>query len=243
MSETYRAVGWNRNKRLYDAWLAAGVAAYLATFAALMSATHPTATAETILIRGFGTLALLLLHVVLSIGPLCRLDPRWLPLLYNRRHLGVAMFVCALVHGAFAVVQFHAFGDTHPLVSLLTTSGDWTSVAGFPFQIAGALALVILFAMAVTSHDFWLRTLTPRVWKTLHMLVYAAYALIVVHVAFGALQSETDPRLVAALGAGVVWIVGVHLAAARKEAAADRALPAPPAADPYRDVCAGRRDS
>jgi len=48
---------------------------------------HPNATAETLLIRGFGTARLLLLHVILCIGPLCRLDRRFLPLLYNRRHL------------------------------------------------------------------------------------------------------------------------------------------------------------
>jgi len=42
------------------------------------SVIHPNATAETLLIRGFGTAALLLLHVILCIGPLCRLDRRFL---------------------------------------------------------------------------------------------------------------------------------------------------------------------
>jgi hypothetical protein len=53
----------------------------------------PNATAETTLIRALGTCALLLLHLILCIGPLCRLNPRFLPLLYNRRHLGVTMFI------------------------------------------------------------------------------------------------------------------------------------------------------
>jgi hypothetical protein len=30
-----------------------------------------------------------MLTIILSIGPLCRLDRRFLPLLYNRRHFGV----------------------------------------------------------------------------------------------------------------------------------------------------------
>jgi nitrite reductase/ring-hydroxylating ferredoxin subunit/DMSO/TMAO reductase YedYZ heme-binding membrane subunit len=239
MSVTYRAVGWNRQKRAYDAWIAGACAAYLLTFVAFMAVRHPNATVETTLIRAFGTLALLLLHVILSIGPLCRLDARFLPLLYNRRHLGVTMFLAALAHGGLALVQFHGFSDVNPFVSLLTTSRDWLSVPGFPFQIAGVLALAILFAMASTSHDFWLHTLGPRVWKTLHMGVYAAYALIVVHVAFGALQSETDSLLIAVLVAGVTWIVGLHLIAGRKEGRVDSARVTPRAGhgDSFVEVC------
>lgn len=56
--------------------LAASVLAYLALFVAVGSLVHSQATIETLLIRAFGTGALLLLHVVLSIGPLCRLSPR-----------------------------------------------------------------------------------------------------------------------------------------------------------------------
>jgi len=41
---------------------------------------------------------------------------------------------------------------------------------------------VILLLMAATSHDFWLTTLTAPVWETLHMLVHAAYALLIAHI-------------------------------------------------------------
>ena len=75
MSIQYQAVGWNRQKRIYDSVLAGGVVLYLAIFVGVGALLYPTATAETLLIRGFGTLALLLLHVILCIGPLCRLDP------------------------------------------------------------------------------------------------------------------------------------------------------------------------
>ena len=44
--------------------------------------------------------------------------------------------------------------------------------------------------MAATSHDFWLHNLTAPVWKALHMCVYVAYTLIVLHVMFGVLQGE-----------------------------------------------------
>src|SRR4029079_18106230 len=85
MSVQYQAIGWNRQKRIYDTILAAGVVAYLGIFIAAGALVHPNATIETLLIRAFGTAAILLLHVVLAIGPLCRLNRRFLPLLYNRR--------------------------------------------------------------------------------------------------------------------------------------------------------------
>ena len=222
MSVAYRAVGWNRQKRRYDATIASAVALMLGALVAGGWFVNPYATIETLLIRGLAVTAFILLHIILSIGPLCRLDRRFLPLLYNRRHLGVTMFLVALAHGMFALVQFHALGNRNPLVSLLTTSRGWVSVSDFPFQIPGLLALLILFLMAATSHDFWLHNLTAPVWKTLHMGVYVAYALIVVHVAFGALQSEQSPWLAVAVCAGVLWIVGVHVTAALHEAPRDR---------------------
>ncbi len=224
MSHAYRAVGWNRQKKLYDLWLAVGVVAYLAAFVGAGAVLRPAATVETLLIRAFGTAALLLLHVVLSIGPLARLDPRFLPLLYNRRHLGVTMFVLALAHGALSIVQFHALGDVGPLVSVLSSNGRWGELAWFPFQPLGLAALVILFLMAATSHDFWLANLTPPVWKTLHMGVYAAYGLIVLHVALGVLQAERQPVLAGLLGGGFAWIAVLHLVAGWRERRLDREL-------------------
>ncbi|MEM6455149.1 MAG: Rieske 2Fe-2S domain-containing protein [Acidobacteriota bacterium] len=221
MSVSYQAVGWNRQKRVYDLVLWGGILLYLATFIGVGSTVHPQATAETLLLRALGTGAFLLLHVILAIGPLCRLDPRFLPLLYNRRHLGVSMFVLALAHGAFATLQFHAFGDLNPLVSVLSSDGSFASLATFPFQPFGAAALVILFGMAATSHDFWLANLSAPVWKALHMLVYLAYGLLVLHVAFGALRSEPHPVYIALLAAGALILAVLHALAARREAAID----------------------
>ncbi len=222
MTLAYRAVGWNRQKRLYDAALAAGVLAFLALYVGVGTLANPHATAETLAIRALGAAAFALLHVTLSIGPLARLDARFLPLLYNRRHMGVSVFLLALAHGGFALVQFHALGDTPPLVSLLTAEAPFAGLAWFPFQPLGLLALAILFLMAATSHDFWLANLGARAWKWLHMLVYVAWAAAVLHVALGALQAERSPLLAALVGAGVLWVLGLHLAAARREAARDR---------------------
>jgi len=236
VSTAYRAVGWNRQKLRYDATIATVVFSVLAVFVLGGLVIDPNATIETLMIRASGVGALLLLHVVLAIGPLCRLDPRFLPLLYNRRHLGVTTCALALTHGVFALIQFHALGDVNPLVSVLVTSREYLSLADFPFQQLGLLALVILVLMAATSHDFWLRALSAPVWKALHMLVYPAYALVVGHVALGALQAEHGPLPPTILCAGVALVIGLHVRAAQVERRRDTDHSAG-AAPAFIDVC------
>ena len=237
MSVQYQAVGWNRQKRIYDSVLAGGILIYLGIFAGLGAILYPAATAETLLIRGLGTLAFVLLHVVLCIGPMCRLDRRFLPLLYNRRHLGVAMFLVALVHGVFSIIQFHALGDVSPLVSLFVSNTRYDSLAQFPFEALGFVALLILFVMAATSHDFWLHNLSASTWKRIHMLVYLAYALLVAHVVLGALQADRNIVLAMLLGIGLVLVTAPHLLAGAKERAVDQAV-AGAERDGFVEVCA-----
>jgi nitrite reductase/ring-hydroxylating ferredoxin subunit/DMSO/TMAO reductase YedYZ heme-binding membrane subunit len=222
MSVQYGTISWNRQKRVYDVTLVSLLTLYIAIFVGVGAWRHPNATAETLLIRALGTAAFLLLNVVLCIGPLSRLDRRFLPLLYNRRHLGVTTFLLGLAHGGFGLVQFHALGNVNPLLSLFISNPRYRSVADFPFQALGFFALLILFLMAATSHDFWLRNLSAPTWKRLHMLVYVAYVLLVAHVALGALQSETSPLLFAALVIGVATVLSLHLAAAFREKRLDR---------------------
>ncbi len=236
MSVQYGAISWNRQKKLYDVTLISLLALYLGIFVGVGAWRNPSATAETLLIRAFGTAAFLLLNVVLCIGPLARLDSRFLPLLYNRRHLGVTTFLLGLAHGGFALFQFHALGNVNPLVSLFISNPRYGSVADFPFQALGFFALIILFLMAATSHDFWLRNLSAPAWKRLHMLVYVAYALLVAHVTLGALQSETSPVLASALIVGAFTVVSLHLAAAFREKQIDRAR-RQAAVDGFVEVC------
>jgi nitrite reductase/ring-hydroxylating ferredoxin subunit/DMSO/TMAO reductase YedYZ heme-binding membrane subunit len=221
MSVKYQAVQWNRQKRIYDFVLVGGVALYLLAFGALTEILFPLVTEEILLMRAFGTAAFLLLHVILCIGPLCRLNPKFLPLLYNRRHAGVTCFLLALVHAVLVVATYHAGGDLNPILSIFVSSPLTGSVAGVPFQPFGFFALVILFLLAATSHDFWLANLTAPVWKALHMAVYFAYALLVLHVTFGALQGETNWFYVAAMAFGFATVLGLHIAAAQKETALD----------------------
>lgn len=217
MSASYVAVGWNRQKKIYDGLIAGFCISYLTLFVLLTLLFNSNVTFETLLIRSTSTLAVLLLHIILAIGPLCRLNKKFLPLLYNRRHLGVTMFFLAAIHGIFSIMQFHALGNINPLVSLFVSNTNYGSLAAFPFQALGFLALIIFFVMAATSHDFWLHNLSPRIWKTIHMFVYLAYGLVVMHVMLGVIQYEKNPALVIIILTGAATLVTLHLSAAFKE--------------------------
>lgn len=245
MGVAYKAVQWNRQKIIYDLILLATVAGYLFLFEAI--AKYCGGGLEEIKglwIRAYGSAAFILLHVILSIGPLTRLNPKFLPLLYNRRHMGVTMFCLAFIHGIglnltwiplssweqlkwfpwkidTVLTWYHDFGPVQPWVSLLVSNTHFGSLTRFPFESLGLVALLILFLMAATSHDFWLANLTAPIWKGLHMLVYLAYGLLVGHVILGPLQTNAHPFLALAVGIGFVWIVSIHLIAGLREVKRD----------------------
>ena len=221
MGASYSAVGWNRQKKIYDFVIFVFCILYLATFIILTAVFNPNYTFETVLIRSTSTLAVLILHVILSIGPLTRINKKFLPLLYNRRHLGVTMFCIILVHGVFSILQFHSLGNVNPLVSLFTSNTHYGSFADFPFQALGFFALIIFFLMAITSHDFWLHNLSPKVWKILHMFVYLAYFLVVMHIMLGVIQYETNPVFIIIIIVGAATLITLHLIAGLKEVRKD----------------------
>ena len=217
MSISYQAISFNPQKKIYDRIILLATLSYLAMFLVLSSIFLPEATAETLLLRATSTAAFIMLNIILVIGPLCRLNICFLPLLYNRRHLGVSMFLLAFFHGALAILQFHGFGDVNPLKSLFFSNTDYGSLINFPFQVLGFLALFILFLMAITSHDFWLANLSPPVWKFLHMMVYFAYALIILHVALGFLQEEKSIVYIVLFSSSLFFVLGLHLLSGFKE--------------------------
>jgi nitrite reductase/ring-hydroxylating ferredoxin subunit/DMSO/TMAO reductase YedYZ heme-binding membrane subunit len=220
MTTRYQPVGWNRNKYIYDAFLLVGIAAYILIFVRLAptfdAGARPLDPA-TVRMRAFGTCAFLMLTAILCIGPLARLDRRFLPLLYNRRHFGVMACAVAVAHAMAVLDWYYAFSPVDPYVALLSMNPSFGRVAGFPFELLGAFALAVLLVLAATSHDFWLAFLTPPVWKAIHMAVYAAYAAVVLHVALGALQDEPAPLLAAVVASGAAAVVGLHLVAGLRE--------------------------
>src|SRR5215470_8733523 len=163
MSAGFQAVQWNRTKLIYDAILVAGVALYIGGYLVLVHWLDPPKdllAAVDVRIRACGSCAFIMLTIILCIGPLARLDRRFLPLLYNRRHFGVLTFLVALVHVSF-MLEWFALQDALPSnYDELTKLSDYAKFIGFPFKALGLAALIILFLMAATSHDFWLAFLT-----------------------------------------------------------------------------------
>ena len=217
MGLDYQLVLWNKDKKIYDKIIAGSMLLYIILFAAITLVFNSQTSIETLVIRAFGSLAIVMLHIILVIGPLARLNSSFLPILYNRRHLGVSMFIAALIHGGFSIFQFHALGDVNPIYSIFTSNMDYGSLTNFPFQVLGFLALIILFVMASTSHDFFLGNLSAKVWKRLHMMVYFAYALIIAHVFLGAFQQETSLFTIGIMIIGFLIVASLHLITAFKE--------------------------
>ena len=224
MSHGYVVVNWNRRKQLYDACMWLGIVVYIALFMTVSKVLYQGSdgiSTAILLMRAFSTCAFLLLTITLCIGPLARIDKRFLPLLYNRRHLGVSLFFIALLHAAVAVYWYHGFGVINPIVSIFVSGGDYQSISDFPFQVFGAIALCILFLMASTSHDYWNANLGGALWKAIHMLVYPAYAVVIVHIIFGALQQDNTGLLQWMAMASVVLVGGLHVIATLSKSAGD----------------------
>lgn len=220
MSVNYVPVQWNRNKWFYDAVLVVLTGAYLWIFLRIapgfLEHTRPVDGAIWNA-RAFGSCAFLMLTVILCIGPLARLDRRFLPLLYNRRHFGVITTAVAVTHAGFVLDWYFNFSPHSKFAAALFSNTAYDQFIGFPFEALGIFALLFLLILAATSHDFWLSFLTPRVWKSFHYLLYPAYAALVGHVALGALQDQQNLTFTMVVAVSVVAVCGLHLAAAWKE--------------------------
>ncbi|MCX8279277.1 ferric reductase-like transmembrane domain-containing protein [Phyllobacterium sp. 0TCS1.6C] len=226
MSVSYKPVIWNKTKLIYDAVMLAGIFIYILIFLRLgpvMSSALRDTDLPIQRMRAFGSLALLMLTIVLAIGPLARIDVRFVPLLYNRRHFGVMTAIIAATHAYYVLEWYFSFSPTPQLRALFTSNTSFLTITGFPFELFGIFALVILAMLAVTSHDFWLSFLTPPVWKAIHMGIYFAYAAVILHVALGSLIDRRDLALAFLSLGGLATLCVLHLVAGRRETSADAA--------------------
>ncbi|NKB77170.1 MAG: Rieske 2Fe-2S domain-containing protein [Gammaproteobacteria bacterium] len=213
MSHTFVPVSWNPRKRVYDVCLWICIALYIVLYVSVTNMFFQQEDAIStliVLMRAFSTCGFIMLTFILCIGPLARIDQRFLPLLYNRRHFGVSFFLIALIHGALAIFWYHSFGDINPIVSVVTSGGSYGGVGDFPFQLFGLLSLLMFFVMAATSHDYWNATLGP-LWKSLHLLVYPGYALLIIHIGMGAMQESNTGILPYMVFISVTLVGGLHL--------------------------------
>jgi nitrite reductase/ring-hydroxylating ferredoxin subunit len=127
-------------------------------------------------------------------------------------------------HVAAVLGWYFGYSTTPALAGLLGADTSYGQLHGFPFIPFGIAAFLILLLLTATSHDFWLAFLTPPAWKALHRLIYAAYALVAIHLALGQFQDARNPFFpVVAFGA-LVTVSGLHLAAALRTRHQDTAL-------------------
>lgn len=216
MSAGFQAVQWNRAKIVYDIILLLAVGIYLAAFMGLQRVFAKAGAVpgwDDLRIGAFGTCAFLMISFILAIGPLARLNTKFLPLLYNRRHFGVLACVIAAAHGYFIFDWFAARNAVPSLWNELVTVSNYTKFIGFTVKPLGLFALLIFVTMAATSHDYWLKVLTPPVWKAMHMAIYIAYGVLVMHVALGIMQRDYSPVIPVALALVSGGVAALHIIA------------------------------
>jgi nitrite reductase/ring-hydroxylating ferredoxin subunit/DMSO/TMAO reductase YedYZ heme-binding membrane subunit len=224
MSVGYRAIQWNRAKIVYDVSVVAFVVTFIGVHMALGYRREPPGDAAAwidLRINALGACAFTMITIILCIGPLARIDPRFLPLLYNRRHFGVIAFCVALAHGVSVFDWFRVQGSAGDFVAELTTAANYTKFIGFTTKAIGLATLSIFFVMAATSHDYWQAFLGPVAWKWLHMAIYPAYGLLIMHVSLGMMQEDHSPLIPILLVSSLALVAGLHIVAGRRERAID----------------------
>ena len=118
-----------------------------------------------------GKTTLRLLVITLAISPLRRVWPRLAWLVKFRRLLGLFAFFYATLHMLTYVALYSGFN-----VSLMLSD-----VAKRRFITAGAAAWLLLLPLALTSTAWSIRKLGGKRWSRLHMLIYPAAILGVIH--------------------------------------------------------------
>ena len=127
-----------------------------------------TANPQEFLTRSSGIWALALLWAALAVTPLRRLG--WAGLLRHRRKLGLYAFFYTVLH-----VIAWAIWDRGGVPASM-----WADLWQRDFIGIGALAMLCLVPLALTSTHGWMRRL-GRWWIRLHWLVYPAAILSVWH--------------------------------------------------------------
>lgn len=161
-----------------------------------------TANPQEFLTRSSGIWALVLLWAVLAVTPIRRLSG-WNGLLRHRRKLGLYAFFYTVLH-----VIAWALWDRGGVPSAM-----WSDLWQRDFIGIGALAVLCLIPLALTSTHGWMRRL-GRWWSRLHWLVYPAAILSVWHFDWmrAGKNDFFEPRLyawvlAALLGVRVAWWV------------------------------------
>jgi sulfoxide reductase heme-binding subunit YedZ len=150
-----------------------------------------------------GRHAITLLVLSLACTPLNNLFG-WRELLKRRRALGLYAFLYATIHVIIFVDLDYGLAWSLILQNILEKQ----------YIIFGAIAFLLLVALAFTSFDIWKKRLGKN-WKRLHQLVYLLAPLAVLHYALGkkgdffGLQGEIIRPLIYALIVSLLLIMRI----------------------------------
>ncbi|MBD2578146.1 sulfite exporter TauE/SafE family protein [Oscillatoria sp. FACHB-1406] len=118
-----------------------------------------------------GHAALLLLALALSARPIAGF---WAAPLRYRRAIGVGAFILAAAHTG--QMMEHSLNWNFEAIAFLLPEHRWA-------LLSGAIALLLLTPLALTSFDYWQRIL-GRYWRRLHLLAVPAFLLAALHTVF-----------------------------------------------------------
>ncbi len=122
-------------------------------------------------VSAFGYLSLISLIFVIALPLIARIwrNPIAFKAVANRRWIGIFTFIFAAVH-VFLVSNFFFSWNLLPILT----------DPNYFFLLLGAVAFLILAAMAATSNDFSVKSLGAN-WKRLQLLIYPATLLVLIH--------------------------------------------------------------
>lgn len=139
------------------------------------------------ILRESGDWAMRMIVVVLAISPL-RNATRWNKIIAVRRMLGLAAAFYTLLHLMFYFIDQHFIWwriATEIVIRLYLT--------------IGFVALLIFVALAATSNDAMVKRIGAARWNSLHMLVYLATLLAIVHYFMQVRLKAYEPSLISGL--------------------------------------------
>jgi sulfoxide reductase heme-binding subunit YedZ len=149
-------------------------------------------------IHELGLWAIRLLFLSLAVTPL-RQAWRWPGLLPLRRMIGVASFCYVLAHfGGYVVDQG------------FDPAKVFSEIVSRVYLTIGAVAILALAPLAVTSTDGMIRRLGGRNWRRLHQLSYGIAVLAAIHYF---MQSKLAVEEATVMGGLYLWLMGYRLLA------------------------------
>ena len=151
--------------------------------------------------RFLGDWALRFLLISLAVSPVKEIFA-WAVVMRFRRMLGLFAFFYASLHLTSWIVldQFFAWGEI------------WADIIKRPFITLGMMAFLLLIPLAATSTAGMVKRLGARAWKRLHMLVYPASILVVLHFSMMVKADLREPLIYAGVLAALLgWRAATRL--------------------------------